>query len=383
MKHALIIFVFLTTLWLLPASPLPAEPSLEQAVQLFQDGQTAESLKAVQAYLQVWSGEPRGLFLQSLALERLGRTAEAIEAYRNLIKIHPEFPEPYNNLARLLASQGKLEEAKKTLYQALKTHPSYAIAHQNLIRIYSAMASQAYSRVLGTEGGSLQVSLDSLEKLAVTDNQTLLVDATMLALPVKPILAAAAAAAEATAKPPLAPEASSEPGPALAPAPVPGQDIPLAAVHPVVATDESIAEPTLTPQEQVPPSVHLENQQPVASLELKLQQSVKNILQEWAKAWAAQDVEAYLSFYSSSFVPEGSLDLAQWQEQRKVRVAAPTFIRLSLSEIEVSGQEQGIVQVRFFQHYRSNVINSRVRKELLFQQEHGQWRIIREWVLPR
>jgi tetratricopeptide (TPR) repeat protein len=374
MKHALIIFVLLTVLWLLPASPLPAEPSLEQAVQLFQDGQTAESLKAVQAYLQAWSGEPRGLFLQGLALERLGRTAEAMEAYRNLINIHPEFPEPYNNLARLLASQGKLEEAKDMLYQALQTHPSYAIAHQNLTRIYSAMASQAYRRALGTEDGSLQVSLDSLEKLAVTDDQTLLVDATMPVLPAAPILAAAAAT------PPLEPEASSGPGPALIPAPGPGQDIPLAEAHFVAAAEERAVETMPQLQEQAPPSIQPEGPQPVASPELDLQQSVKNVLQEWAEAWARQDVEAYLSFYSTSFVPEGNLGYKQWKEQRKARVTAPPFIRISLSEITVSVQEQGIVQVRFLQHYRSNVINDRVRKELIFKQEDGQWRIIREWL---
>jgi len=381
MKHILIIFVLLAAPWLPSTPAVHAEPSLEQALKLFQDGQTAESLQAVQVHLQVWSGEPRGLFLRGLALERLGRTAEAMDAYRDLINIHPEFPEPYNNLARLLASQGKLEEAKEILHQALRTHPSYAAAHQNLTRIYSAMAGQVYRRVLGIEEGSLQVSLDSLEELTVVDGQTLLVDATM------PTVSALSMVAAASAKPPLEPEVPSGPDSALVAVPVDPpvapEDAPLIPDSPLVPADEEAVVTTPEPQEQSPPSVQPESQQPAASPELELRQSMKSVLHEWAKAWAEQDVEAYLSFYSVSFVPEDNLEYAQWKEQRRTRVAAPPFIRISLSEIVVSEQEQGIIQVRFLQHYRSNIINSRVRKELLFAQENGQWRIIRERLLSQ
>ena len=103
----------------------------------------------------------------------------------------------------------------------------------------------------------------------------------------------------------------------------------------------------------------------------------------WANAWASQNVEAYLSFYSGNFRPEGGLGLAQWREQRRTRVAAPPFINVTLSNIVVTILDENAAQVRFAQRYRSNVINDEVSKELQLRKEDGQWRISRERLLPR
>lgn len=381
MKHVLVSIVFLAA-FLLPASMAPcAEPSLKQAIEMFQAGKTVETLQAVQDYLKTWPNEPRGLFLQGLILERLGRIAEAMNVYQGLINTHPEFPEPYNNLAGLLASQGRLEEAKETLQKALQTHPSYAAAHQNLSKIYSAMASQAYRRVLGTEEAGLQVSLATLEELSVLNGQTLLADSA------KPRSAAPAAQPDkpaAVAVPPV-----RESLPVVVPSPVETLREPMSAPELAEATprikdrsapETGIESPAVVrqPTQPAPPESpkHAEPQ------ESDVQQQVKSVIEEWAKAWAKQDVRAYLSFYSSSFVPEGGASFEQWKEQRKVKVAAPPFIRIVLSDITVTELEQGVTQVYFSQRYRSNIVNDQVRKELLFKKDNGQWRIIRERLRP-
>lgn len=373
MKNLLICIVFVA-FSCLSLCPALAEPALERAVELYQAGKAEQSLQAVQDYLSAWPNEPRGLFLKGLALERLGREAEAMKVYQGLINSHPEFPEPYNNLAGLLAGQGRFEEAKETLEQALQTHPSYAAAHQNLSRIYSAMASQAYRRVLGAEEEHLRVSLDPLEDLSRPGSSSLLAEASAS----RPVVAAVqpdvTSPEPARPTPPSAPLISTdEPGatPPVSEALV--EPSPLVAES--VSAEQTADDPVVTPQQEIT--------EPREPWEPDLHQQMKKRLHAWAKAWAGQDVQEYLSFYSSSFVPERGLSFQAWQEQRKVRVAAPPFINISLYEISVSELDQDVVQVHFSQHYRSNVINDRVRKELLFQKENGEWRITRERLLPR
>ncbi|HDQ40717.1 MAG TPA: tetratricopeptide repeat protein [Desulfonatronum sp.] len=368
MKHVLIIIVMLAFSGAWIASAPCVEASLDQAVQFFQVEKNTEALQAVQDYLRKRPDEPRGMFLHGLILERMGQTMEAMEVYQDLIRIHPEFPEPYNNLAGLLAREGRYEEAKEILQQALLTHPSYAAAHQNLSKIYSAMASQAYRRVLGAKENGLQVSLEPLEELSSFDRQTLLA-------------VSATAGAPPSSSPPLTEEKSTAAETPVVPLTVaevsknedPSQKQPVPEPTPSARVAEELPrtpEPSRTPD-------------PVWPQALDLQQQMKSLLHEWAKAWANQDVSAYLSFYSSSFVPERGLSRQAWQEQRKTRVAAPPFINITLSEVTVTRQSQDLVQVHFSQHYRSNVINDQVRKEILFKKDNGQWRIIRERLLPR
>lgn len=374
MKHVLISIVFLAAFLLSASMALCAEPSLKQTIEMFQAGKTIETLQAVQNYLKTWPNEPRGLFLQGLALERLGRIEDATNVYQNLIKTHPEFPEPYNNLAGLLASQGRLEEAKETLQKALQTHPSYAAAHQNLNKIYSAMASQAYRRVLGAEEDGLQVSLAPLEELSVLNGQTFLAYSAMPpAPPVReslPVLVPSPL--KALREPTLRRSAAPLSTPERAEATPRIKDR---------STPETMAQSPAVARQPTQPAQQ-ENPEPAKPQESNIQQQMKSVTEKWAKAWAKQDVRAYLSFYSSSFVPEGGANFEQWKEQRKVKVAAPSFIRIVLSGITVTELEQGVTQVHFSQRYRSNIVNDQVRKELLFKKDNGQWRIIRERLRP-
>lgn len=374
MKHVLFITLLLALLGIWNVHPLHAGHSLDQVEQLYRSGETAQSLRAVHAYLRDWPNEPRGMFLRGLILERLGQDDEAMAAYRELIRIHPEFPEPYNNLARLLAAQGRYEEAKTTLHQALQTHPSYAAAHQNLSKIYSAMASQAYRRVLGNEDASVQVSLVPLEELTFLAETSLLAESSAPDTgPVASRDARVVAQASATLAAQTLPERK--------PAPKPKQE--QEQVREPRTTEA--AQPTQTPREQSiePQPTPQPAPQPILPRPVDLLQEMQAILQAWAKAWADQNVQAYLGFYSDSFVPGGGQAHDAWREQRKIRVSAPPFINIVLSDVAVEKTEQDAVQVRFSQHYRSNVINDQVRKELLFHKENGQWRIVRERLLPR
>ncbi|GAB6060386.1 nuclear transport factor 2 family protein [Desulfonatronum parangueonense] len=463
---------------------------LDMAQVRMAENRPAEALLAIQEHLRKYPGEPQGLFLKALILERSGRFTEAMDVYRSLIDIHPDLPEPYNNLAALLAAAGRFDEAKQTLQQALQTHPSYATAHQNLSRIYSAMAGSAYRRALGNDDGKMLVLLDPLEELGLPVD-TALMQAAVDSEPQERTVSEAPVSSPAMPAP--SPDSTSAPrtaqAPEQAPGPLPGvsswllppgfgtQGVPSAqasaqlciqqedgrgniglddpcpqdvvagilaeltsaeppsvpepsatapeasqgpeasettealevpgapeasgaieaeAASPMPAAETSdapmpapVPEPLPTPEVPAagePENASLSVQAETATADVPdvdVRKIVTQVVQDWAKAWADQNVQAYLSFYSDEFKPERGLSLSQWREQRRTRVAAPQFIQVSLSNIVVTVLDENSVQVRFAQRYRSNVINDQVPKELQLRKENGQWRIVRERLLPR
>src|SRR5687767_8750179 len=121
---------------------------LQDANQLFRQGQFDRAMERVNNYLSSRPKDARGRFLKGLILTEQNKPNEAIKVFTELSQDFPELPEPYNNLAVLHASQGQYEKARNSLEMAIRTHPSYATAHENLGDIYAKMASQAYDKAL-------------------------------------------------------------------------------------------------------------------------------------------------------------------------------------------------------------------------------------------
>jgi len=108
------------------------------------------------------------------------------------------------------------------------------------------------------------------------------------------------------------------------------------------------------------------------------------LVQQWAKAWSAQDVDSYVSFYTDTYAPTGkNLTHKQWLAQRQVRLTNKSFINVDVSNFSVNDLE-GRFSVTFVQHYRSNNIDDRIRKRLTFVKNGDDWskaKIINERVL--
>jgi len=121
---------------------------LQEANQLFKQGQLDRAMGRVNAYLAKYPKDARGRFLKGIILTEQNKSDDAIKVFRELTQEFPELPEPYNNLAVLYASQGQYDRARAALEMAIRTHPSYATAHENLGDIYAKMASQAYDKAL-------------------------------------------------------------------------------------------------------------------------------------------------------------------------------------------------------------------------------------------
>jgi len=306
--------VVVSLLLLLILTPALAD-DYEDAVRLLKQGNSAAALKKADAAIAANKDDARPRFLKGLILAEQDKTAQAIEVFTSLTRDYPELPEPYNNLAVLYAAQGNYERARESLEMAIRTHPSYAVAHENLGDVYAKMASEAYDKAL---------SLDRSNQTAQAKLSLIreLFSRTESIARVKP-------AAVPNTKPPKT--VSPPPSPSASAKPAQGQDLAVIA-------------------------------------------AVGN----WAEAWSNQDVKAYLSHYAPGFNTPGEQSRIDWEKVRRSRIQRPKFIKVAISEPQVSFTGERSATVRFRQHYQSDTIDSTGYKTLTMEKSDQGWLIIRE-----
>lgn len=169
-----------------------------------------------------------------------------------------------------------------------------------------------------------------------------------------------------------------EPAPAVATVDVPA---------PVVATEPKVKQepaPVVVPQvEEAKPAetsvaaIESVKEAPVAEVKVTDQDVVLKTLDAWASAWRSKNIDAYLSFYSANFKPEGMSQKA-WIAQRKQRLGSnPAEIMLVLESVKV-GADANKAEARFVQRYTSGKVSDTVVKVLRFENENGHWFIVKE-----
>ncbi|MDT8404118.1 tetratricopeptide repeat protein [Sulfuriflexus sp.] len=99
----------------------------------------------------------------------------------------------------------------------------------------------------------------------------------------------------------------------------------------------------------------------------------------WSNAWAAQNVDGYLAYYAPEFHPHNGLSRKQWEAQRRQRLRAPRFIRISIREPEVKILGSTTAKLVFEQRYESDRYQDAGKKVLLMEKTNGQWQILREY----
>lgn len=277
--------------------------------------------------------DPQARFLKGVVLSEQGRSADAIAAFQSLTEDYPELPEPYNNLGSLFAAKGQYEKAKTALEMAIQTNPSYATAYENLGDVYTRMASQAYAKALQLDktNATAQAKLTSIRN----------------AFPAVGKPGAATPAAPAPAR-----------GEAPKPAASPATSVPIATKAPAPA-----AATTAAPA-------------PAADAAAVLQ-----AVNAWANAWAARNLDGYLSAYSKNFAPEGK-SRAEWEAGRRVSFPATKAVQVDIEQPQVNMIEGNQAQVTFHQRYRSERANLNTKKFLLLAREEGGWHIAQERILP-
>lgn len=97
----------------------------------------------------------------------------------------------------------------------------------------------------------------------------------------------------------------------------------------------------------------------------------------WAKAWAAQNVDSYLGYYSSEFEPPKGLSRKAWSDERRARIEGKGRIHVEITapEVVVTGNT---AKVTFRQTYVSDRLTARSHKTLMLVKNGGKWQIKQE-----
>lgn len=106
-------------------------------------------------------------------------------------------------------------------------------------------------------------------------------------------------------------------------------------------------------------------------------ETIPNTLNAWAADWGRKDIDAYLKHYASDFQPAKGIDRPTWVAQRKLRLARPEAISVTISglDIKTTGDK---ASVRFTQTYRAGEQNLRETKTLELALRDGHWLIQQE-----
>ena len=110
-----------------------------------------------------------------------------------------------------------------------------------------------------------------------------------------------------------------------------------------------------------------------ASLMQKMRRdNAVGLVQNWAKAWSEQDVSTYVGHYDEQYPSSRSLTRAQWVKQRQMRLTNKSFISVDVSDFQI--EDMGArFSVTFSQYYKSNTVDDRVTKRLLFDKRGDDW----------
>jgi tetratricopeptide (TPR) repeat protein len=342
--------------WFGAAIAAPAD-DLREAQRLYQQGRQAPALEKVDAFLKAQPKDPQGRFLKGLILTEQKRTAEAIQVFTGLTEDFPELPEPYNNLAVLYASQGNYDKAKSALELAIHTHPSYATAHENLGDIYAQLASRAYDRALQLDknNSTAQTKLAMVKELFGSQRTTGATPPKPATAPTPPV----EAPKKAEAKPEPAKVAEAKPEPKPAP---------------------PKAEPAKSePPKPEPAKVEPKPSPAPAAAGGDEKAKVTAAIENWARAWSAQDVKGYLASYAPEFEVPGGETRAQWERTRTERIEKPKSIdvKVNVTSVQVKGNEATAV-VR--QQYKSDTLKNNTTKTLTLIRSGDRWLIKQEKV---
>tara|TARA_Y100001949_G_scaffold79297_1_gene67090 strand:- start:372 stop:1337 length:966 start_codon:yes stop_codon:yes gene_type:complete len=106
------------------------------------------------------------------------------------------------------------------------------------------------------------------------------------------------------------------------------------------------------------------------------QQIILGTIESWRRAWEENDIENYLSFYSSNFLTE-KWDFRSWQAHKQNVSTRNKLRRILVNDLSVL-KSKNIYHVRFVQTYTSSSLNDVGFKHLFLVKEAEGLKIISE-----
>ena len=96
----------------------------------------------------------------------------------------------------------------------------------------------------------------------------------------------------------------------------------------------------------------------------------------WIKAWEAQKINSYLSFYSKDF-KDSKRPRKSWEAQRRKVFRSSSGVSIEVSDIKILRADDA-VEMSFIQSYKSDRISDVGKKVLIWKNEGDRWKIVKE-----
>ena len=96
----------------------------------------------------------------------------------------------------------------------------------------------------------------------------------------------------------------------------------------------------------------------------------------WIKAWEAQKINSYLSFYSKDF-KDSKRPRKSWEAQRRKAFGSSSGVSIEASDIQILRADDA-VEMSFTQSYKSDRISDVGKKVLIWKNEGDRWKIVKE-----
>ena len=145
------------------------------------------------------------------------------------------------------------------------------------------------------------------------------------------------------------------------------------------AVDLVLIDPEPVPGGRVMEAAQAEPQVQSSEVNPALNSAISSRLNEYINAWKAGDIEAYLNFYTPDHSPVKGLGYEEWQSQRRTRVRPDRAIEVTISDLRIRQEIDGLVTTVFLQKYQSRYYSDTSRKKLSWTQNtDGSWTIYQE-----
>ena len=103
-------------------------------------------------------------------------------------------------------------------------------------------------------------------------------------------------------------------------------------------------------------------------------------LYKWVKAWENQNTNLYLSFYSKNF-KDPKRSRSKWEAKRRRSLKNASNVSIEISDIR-SSKLDNVITMLFTQRYKAKNISDLGEKELIWEKEGKNWKIIKETWQP-
>ena len=111
-------------------------------------------------------------------------------------------------------------------------------------------------------------------------------------------------------------------------------------------------------------------------------QALLKAIENWRKAWASQDTDAYLNYYSKKFFySDGGFE--KWADYKRSIQASKPKVSIQIEDVSMfayPAAKQPVIVVNFEQNFTSSNLQNKMRKRQYWMFDNNQWKIIYEGV---